>query len=127
RRRFSGAVLSEATKAIDRQNCSRHTRHIVRSRAPRGNMTARSRDWTWPTSAATVRQLLFVILVIAALAACAAKPFVLEGNANFARITYDGNMESATAAAKRHCAPFERVPQFRELEESVAYFDCVRP
>ena len=53
-------------------------------------------------------------------------PFVLDGNASYARVTYSGDMESATAAAKRHCAPFERVPQFREIEENTAYFECVK-
>jgi hypothetical protein len=59
--------------------------------------------------------------------ACTGKPFVLEGDANYAGVTYAGDIESATAAAKRHCAPFERVPRFREINENVAYFDCVRP
>ena len=59
--------------------------------------------------------------------ACAAKPFVLEGDANYAGVAYAGDMESATAVARRHCAPFERVPRFREIQEDVAYFDCVRP
>jgi hypothetical protein len=59
--------------------------------------------------------------------ACAPKPFVLEGNANYAGVAYGGDIASATAVAKRHCAPFERVPRFREIQEDVAYFDCVRP
>ena len=58
---------------------------------------------------------------------CTAKPFVLEGDANYAGVAYAGDMESATTVAKRHCAPFERVPRFREIQENVAYFDCVRP
>jgi hypothetical protein len=59
-------------------------------------------------------------------AACAPKPFVLDGDADYVRVTYGGDMESATAVARQHCAPFERVPRFREIEESVVYFFCVR-
>jgi len=70
---------------------------------------------------------LLAVLVIGAQPACTAKPFVLDGDASYARVTYAGDMERATAAAKRHCAPFERVPQFREIDENIAYFDCVRP
>jgi hypothetical protein len=68
-----------------------------------------------------------IILVCCLGIACAPKPFVLEGNANYAGIAYAGDMESATAAAKRHCAPFERVPKFHEVDGDVAYFYCVRP
>jgi hypothetical protein len=70
---------------------------------------------------------LVIALAVGASAACAPKPFVLDGNAEYARITYAGDMEAATAAAKRHCAQFEREPRFREIEESVAYFSCIRP
>jgi hypothetical protein len=59
--------------------------------------------------------------------ACAAKPFLFEGNANSAQVMYGGDVAAATAVAKRHCAQFERVPQFREISEDIAYFDCVRP
>lgn len=79
-----------------------------------------------PTGAAKAACLL-VALAGSAEAACAAKPFVLDGDANYVRVTYGGDMESATAAAKRHCAQFERLPRFEEIEESVAYFYCVRP
>jgi hypothetical protein len=90
-------------------------------------MKAGSRDQSWPILFAAIRQPLLAVLVIGAQPACTSKPFVLEGDASYARVTYTGDMERATAAAKRHCAPFERVPQFREIEENVAYFDCVRP
>lgn len=82
---------------------------------------------TRATRAAKAARLLVVVLMVGAGAACAPKPFVLDGDADYARVTYAGDMESATAAAKRHCAQFERVPRFREVEESVAYFFCVRP
>jgi hypothetical protein len=90
-------------------------------------MKAGSPGPSWPISCAVMRQLLVAVLVIGAQPACTTKPFVLDGDASFARVTYTGDMERATAAAKRHCAPFERVPQFREIDENVAYFECVRP
>ena len=90
-------------------------------------MKAGSPDPSWPILCAMIRQLLVVVLVMGAQPACTTKPFVLDGDVSYARVTYAGDMEGATAAAKRHCAPFERVPQFREIDENVAYFDCVRP
>jgi hypothetical protein len=89
-------------------------------------MKAGSRNRTRPSFAAAAPQLLLLLLT-GSQVACAGKPFVLEGDANYAGVTYAGDIESATAAAKRHCAPYERVPRFREIDESVAYFDCVRP
>ena len=90
-------------------------------------MKAGSRDRSWPILFHVIRQLFLAVLVIGPQPACTAKPFVLDGDASHARVTYAGDMERATAAAKRHCAPFERVPQFREIDEDVAYFDCVQP
>jgi hypothetical protein len=90
-------------------------------------MKAGPRDQSWPILFAVIRLPLLAVLVIGAQSACTAKPFVLDGDASHVKVTYAGDMERATAAAKRHCAPFERVPQFREIEENVAYFDCVRP
>jgi hypothetical protein len=87
--------------------------------------TRRDRSWAIPSVATQTSFLAF--LVCCTQPAFTSKPFVLDGNASYARITYAGDMERATAAAKRHCAPFERVPQFRELEENIAYFECVRP
>ena len=90
-------------------------------------MRARSHDGSWPIIPVMTRTWFLAILASCAPPALTSKPFVLDGNANYARVTYAGDMERATAAAKRHCAPFERVPQFREIEENVAYFECVRP
>ena len=75
---------------------------------------------------AAAARRFFIVLFGSLGLACAAKPFVLEGDANQAGVAYAGDLESATAVAKRHCAPFERVPRFREIQEDVAYFDCVR-
>jgi uncharacterized membrane protein YoaK (UPF0700 family) len=90
-------------------------------------MKAGSRDRSWPILLPVIGLRLLAVLVIGAQPACTAKPFVLDGNASYARVTYTGDMERATEAAKRHCAPFERVPRFREIDENIAYFDCVRP
>jgi len=90
-------------------------------------MKAGSCNRTRPIFAAAAAQLLLLLSVAGSQGACAGKPFVLEGDANYAGVSYAGDIESATAAAKRHCAPFERVPRFREIDENVAYFDCVRP
>jgi hypothetical protein len=79
------------------------------------------------TRAAKAARLLVLGLAAGAAAACGPKPFVLDGNADYVRVTYAGDVQSATATATRHCAQFERVPRFREIEESVAYFFCVRP
>ena len=89
-------------------------------------MTAGPRDRIGPVLSVVKRSLPLVVVALCAPAACTSKPFVLDGNASYARVTYSGDMESATAAAKRHCAPFERVPQFREIEENTAYFECVK-
>lgn len=73
------------------------------------------------------RRWLFIVSVGGLILSCAGRPYLLDGDANYARVAYGGNMESATAVAKRHCAPFEREPRFREFQEDAAYFDCVRP
>ena len=75
----------------------------------------------------TGAQRLMIALALGVSAACAPKPFVLDGNADYARITYAGDTQAATAAAQRHCAQFEREPRLQGIEESVALFYCVRP
>ena len=66
--------------------------------------------------------LLCLILI-----GCAAKPFLLDGDANSAEVGYGLDLAAATAVAKEHCARYERVPQFLESGEDVAYFACVHP
>jgi hypothetical protein len=75
----------------------------------------------WPA------RCLFALLTSSLALACAGKPFLVEGDANYAGVAYAGDIESATVVAKRHCAPFERVPRFREIQENIVYFECVRP
>jgi len=76
---------------------------------------------------AAAARCLFAVFISGLGLACAGKPFLLEGDSSHAWVAYAGDIESATAVAKRHCAPFERVPRFREIQENVAYFECVRP
>jgi hypothetical protein len=76
---------------------------------------------------AAAARCLFAVLISGLGVACEGRPFLLEGDPNYAGVAYAGNIESATAVAKRHCAPFERVPRFREIQENIAYFECVRP
>ena len=84
--------------------------------------------WLRPrTEPAVVWRLLFVAFAAGLGITCTAKPFELEGDANYVGVAYGGDIEGATAVAKQHCAPFERVPRFHEIEEDVAYFYCVRP
>lgn len=72
---------------------------------------------------------LFALIVLGGLTtACEGpKPFLIQGDASSAEVGYSGNVESAPAVAKQHCAQYERVPRFLEAQENVAFFDCVRP
>ena len=90
-------------------------------------MGFRSLYRTGLVKAAMVRLSLLIGLIGGLVLSCEGKPYLLDGDANYARVAYGGDMESATAVAKRHCAPFERVPRFREFQEDAANFDCVRP
>jgi hypothetical protein len=76
---------------------------------------------------AAAARCLLAVLISGLGVACEGRPFLLEGDPNYAGVAYAGDIESATAVAKRHCAPFERVPRFREIQENIAYFECVRP
>jgi hypothetical protein len=61
------------------------------------------------------------------LTACNPPALLLEGDANSARISYSGDIAGATAAAKRHCARYERVPRLQMADMDTAYFACVKP
>jgi hypothetical protein len=71
--------------------------------------------------------LLWLIAVGGFSSGCAEKPFLVESNAQRAVVNYSADLAGATAIAKRHCASFERLAQFRESGENLAYFDCVTP
>jgi hypothetical protein len=60
-------------------------------------------------------------------AACAGHPpILLEGDANSAWISYDGDLARATAVAERHCASYERVPRLLAADMDTASFACVK-
>ena len=42
-------------------------------------------------------------------------------------MNYSADLVAATAVAKRHCAAYERIAEFREAAENEARFDCVVP
>lgn len=90
-------------------------------------MDAGSRRRAGSTIREAAGRLVFAVLVGGLAGACAGKAFLLDGDANYAKVAYGGDMESAAAVAKQHCAQFERVPRFHEMQEDAAYFDCVRP
>ena len=61
------------------------------------------------------------------LAACAASPLLLKGDATSATVAYGGDLAKATVVAARHCARYERVPRFQMADMDTAYFACVKP
>lgn len=67
------------------------------------------------------------LVVAGGLAACAASPLLLEGDANSVRIGYSGDLGRATALAAQHCARYERVPRFLMADIDTAYFACAKP
>jgi hypothetical protein len=74
------------------------------------------------------RGIFLVFLAGSLSAACTGgQPFLLQGDANSAQVGYSGNLDAAALVARRHCTQFERVPQFLEAEENIAFFDCVKP
>jgi hypothetical protein len=68
-----------------------------------------------------------LLLAISGSACYGPKPFLLQGDAGSAQVGYYGEVDSATAVARQHCARYERVPHFLEAAENVAFFECVRP
>jgi hypothetical protein len=74
-----------------------------------------------------IRVLLLPVLLVAAglLAGCSTRDFLQSGDAKSAVVTYTGDIEAATAVARKHCAGYERVPRLVETSMDTAYFDCV--
>ncbi len=71
---------------------------------------------------------LALILLAGLGAGCAGpKPFLIDGDANSAEVGYSSTPANTDALARAHCARYERVPQFLQAEQNVAYFSCVRP
>jgi hypothetical protein len=74
------------------------------------------------STAATVRALLFA--AAAMLAGCSGHAFLDQGDANAVVIGYSGDLDSATALARRHCAQYERVAHLVTTSIGQAYFEC---
>ena len=71
---------------------------------------------------------LYAALIFLGIGACLpSRVYVLHSEPGKVAVGYTGDIEAATAVAKRHCAQFERQPVLVSAEEDVAYFDCVRP
>jgi hypothetical protein len=69
-----------------------------------------------------------LVIIGGLLAACSApSALLLKGDANSAKIAYSGDLATANAVAARHCARYERVPQFRMADMDTAYYACVKP
>jgi hypothetical protein len=73
----------------------------------------------------TARARLWLFAAAAMLAGCSAHAFVDKGDANSAVIVYSGDIESATAVARRHCAQYERVAHLVTTAIGQAYFECL--
>jgi hypothetical protein len=78
------------------------------------------------------RSVAIVALMLAANAAgtalsgCTAPhPFISGGDANSVEITYGGDIASALALARKHCARYERVPRLVDPGIDLAVFNCV--
>lgn len=48
-----------------------------------------------------------------------------KGDARGAVVMYSGDLDAATAVARRHCAGYERQPRLVGTAIGTAYFDCV--
>lgn len=74
-----------------------------------------------------MKQGLAFVLLAGLAVGCAGKPFLLDGTESRAEVGFSGYADTpeTEAIAREHCARFERVPQFLDAQENVAYFDCV--
>jgi len=57
--------------------------------------------------------------------ACSGHAYLSEGDQKSATVGYSGNLDDATAVARRHCAGYERVARLSAKTVDTAYFDCV--
>ena len=76
-----------------------------------------------------MRWQLALVMLAGLVGGCDPPPFLLDGTESRAEVGFSGypNTAATQAIAKAHCARFERVPQFLDAQENVAYFDCVPP
>ena len=62
------------------------------------------------------------------LAACnGPHPFLRQGDANSAEVSFSGDVASALPVAREHCARYGRVPHLADAGFDSAIFDCVKP
>ena len=52
---------------------------------------------------------------------------VLQGDSGGVDVRFSGGIDNANAAAKLHCARFERVPRYLYTDAEHAYYACDRP
>jgi hypothetical protein len=75
----------------------------------------------------TASLALLSAALIAPLAACnGPHPFVREGDSTSVDVIYAGDVAEALPVATKHCAQYERVPQYVDAVLGVASFKCVR-
>lgn len=75
-----------------------------------------------------IRRLAVAVGVAgSALSGCSAPaPSIREGNADSVTVGYGGDIATAGPLARRHCAQYERVPEFVYAGIDFAVFDCIR-
>lgn len=75
----------------------------------------------------TIASLTFVCAaLIASLAGCnGPHPFVRDGDSTGVEVVYSGDVADALPVAKKHCAQYERVPQYVDAAVGIATFECV--
>ena len=71
--------------------------------------------------------VLRLLLVAAVMLAGGCEPHasIDKGDARGAAVMYSGDIEAATAVARRHCAGYERQPRLVGTAIGTAYFECV--
>jgi len=75
---------------------------------------------------ARVAFLRLLLLAAATLASgCESHASLDKGDARAAVVMYSGDLEAATAVARRHCAGYERQPRLIGTAIGTAYFECV--
>jgi hypothetical protein len=79
-----------------------------------------------PRPTITVFLALLWLVFIAPLAGCnGPHPFVRDGDSTSVDVIYAGDVAEALPLATKHCAQYERVPQYVDAVLGVASFKCV--
>lgn len=66
-----------------------------------------------------------VLVAACSTQALAPRAVLLEGDQTSAKVGFSGDLDAATAIARRHCAGYERIARFVDATTDTAYFDCV--